>query len=114
MNIALLGYGRMGRTIEKTAEDRGHKIGLKVDKNGSFSLKNIDVAIDFSVPEAAVGNISQSLEIRFPWSVALRVGCNIMIKWRSCARRITALFYTLQILAWASISFLNLTANWQK
>ncbi len=66
MNIALLGYGRMGQTIEKIAKDRGHKIVLKVDKNDSFTLKNIDVAIDFSIPEAAVNNISTCLNNKVP------------------------------------------------
>lgn len=66
MNIALLGYGRMGQTIEKIAEDRGHKIVLKVDKNDSFTLENVDVAIDFSIPEAAVNNISNCLKNNVP------------------------------------------------
>ncbi|WP_031429227.1 4-hydroxy-tetrahydrodipicolinate reductase [Flavimarina sp. Hel_I_48] len=66
MNIALLGYGRMGQTIEKIAEDRGHKIILKVDKNQEFTLKNVDVAIDFSIPEAAVNNISTCINNKVP------------------------------------------------
>ena len=66
MNIALLGYGRMGQTIEKIAEDRGHKIVLKVDKNDGFTLENIDVAIDFSIPQAAVHNISTCLKNNVP------------------------------------------------
>ena len=66
MNIALLGYGRMGQTIEKIAEDRGHKIVLKVDKNDGFTLENVDVAIDFSIPEAAVNNISTCLKNNVP------------------------------------------------
>ncbi len=61
MNIALLGYGRMGKTIEKIAENRGHKIALTIDHNEDYDLNGIDVAIDFSVPDAAVGNISQCL-----------------------------------------------------
>jgi len=66
MNIALLGYGRMGQTIEKIAENRGHKITLKVDKNEEFTLKNIDVAIDFSIPEAALNNISTCINSNVP------------------------------------------------
>jgi len=66
MKIALLGYGRMGQTIEKIAEERGHKIVLKVDKNDGFTLENIDVAIDFSIPEAAVNNISTCLKNKVP------------------------------------------------
>jgi len=56
----------MGQTIEKIAEDRGHKIVLKVDKNDGFTLENIDVAIDFSIPQAAVHNISTCLKNNVP------------------------------------------------
>ena len=58
MNIALLGYGKMGKTIEKVAIDRGHDIVLKVDiDNDSYDFKGVDVAIDFSDPSAAYQNI---------------------------------------------------------
>ena len=44
MNIALLGYGKMGKTIEKIATDRGHKIVLTVDKDDSdYDLSGVDV-----------------------------------------------------------------------
>ena len=59
MKIALLGYGKMGKTIEKIAIERGHDIVLKVDKNDSeYDVTVADVAIDFSIPNAAVNNIS--------------------------------------------------------
>lgn len=66
MNIVLLGYGRMGKTIEKIAEKRGHKIVLTVDHDGAYDLSGVDVAIDFSVPEAAVNNISNCLKTNVP------------------------------------------------
>lgn len=66
MNIALLGYGRMGKTIAKIAEDRGHKIVRRIDKDDSFDLEGVDVAIDFSIPEAAVANITQCLNSDVP------------------------------------------------
>ena len=66
MNIALLGYGRMGKTIEKIAKNRKHNIALTVDKNDDCDLDGVDVAIDFSVPDAAVDNISQCLEAHVP------------------------------------------------
>ena len=66
MNIALLGYGRMGKTIAKIAEDRGHKIVRRIDKDDSFDLDGVDVAIDFSIPEAAVANITQCLNSDVP------------------------------------------------
>ncbi|MDP5043453.1 MAG: 4-hydroxy-tetrahydrodipicolinate reductase, partial [Leeuwenhoekiella sp.] len=54
MKIALLGYGRMGKTIEKLAIERGHTIVAKIDQNDSYDFNAADVAIDFSVPDAAV------------------------------------------------------------
>ena len=67
MKIALLGYGKMGKTIEKIALDRGHEIILKADKNDDLSnLKKADVAIDFSIPEAAFNNITNCFKNKVP------------------------------------------------
>lgn len=61
MNIALIGYGRMGHEIEKIAIDRGHKVELIIDIDNpqdlnAENLKNIDVVIEFTVPQAAISN----------------------------------------------------------
>ncbi|MCB9189956.1 MAG: 4-hydroxy-tetrahydrodipicolinate reductase [Flavobacteriales bacterium] len=73
MNIALIGYGKMGKIIEDIAISRGHNIGLKVtSENSDFSsedLKDIDVAIEFSIPEAAVENIKKCLNAGVPIAV---------------------------------------------
>ena len=67
MNIALLGYGKMGKVIEKIAINRGHSIILKVDKNFTdYDISKVDIAIDFSVPSAAVSNISNCLNHNIP------------------------------------------------
>lgn len=67
MKIALLGYGKMGKVIERIALERGHEIILRKDHNSGYEgLENADVAIDFSVPDAAVGNISQCLHTNIP------------------------------------------------
>lgn len=67
MKIALLGYGKMGKEIEKIALKRGHEIILKKTNENSFDgLENADVAIDFSIPKAAVENISTCLETNIP------------------------------------------------
>jgi 4-hydroxy-tetrahydrodipicolinate reductase len=67
MKIALLGYGKMGKVIERIALERGHKIVLKKDHDSSFEgLENTDVAIDFSVPDSAVENISECLNKDIP------------------------------------------------
>ncbi len=67
MKIALLGYGKMGKVIERIALERGHEIVLKKDHDSSFEgLENADVAIDFSVPDSAVENISECLNKDIP------------------------------------------------
>ncbi|MEY2868896.1 MAG: hypothetical protein RIR01_1361 [Bacteroidota bacterium] len=67
MKIALLGYGKMGQVIERIALERGHEIVLKKDEFNTFDgLSTADVAIDFSVPMAAVENISASFNNNVP------------------------------------------------
>lgn len=67
MKIALLGYGRMGQIIERIALERGHEIVLKKSRNDNFDgLEKADVAIDFSVPTAAVENISTCFNLNIP------------------------------------------------
>ena len=67
MKIALLGYGRMGKSIEAIAVQRHHSISLKIsDESSNFDFSNTDVAIDFSVPTAAVSNIKQALDAGIP------------------------------------------------
>ena len=73
MRIALIGYGKMGKEIEKIALERGHSISLKVtSENRDYKpedLKETDVAIEFSVPGAAYSNISKCLEAGVPVAV---------------------------------------------
>lgn len=67
MKIALLGYGKMGKVIEKIALQRGHEIVMRKSSSDPFSgLENADIAIDFSVPSAAVTNISACLNQGIP------------------------------------------------
>lgn len=71
MNIALLGYGRMGKEVEAIARERGHEIVLIVDKQNANeitaeNLSKADVAIDFSLPEVAYANISVCFDAHIP------------------------------------------------
>jgi len=67
MRIALLGYGKMGKTIEKLATNKGYQIVLKTNKTPLISeLLNVDIAIDFSTPDSAVSNITVCLENNIP------------------------------------------------
>jgi len=66
MKIALLGYGRMGQAIERIAINRGHDIVIKTSKDSGYNIKDADVAIDFSIPDAAFNNISNCLNNDVP------------------------------------------------
>jgi len=67
MKIALLGYGKMGKVIEKIALERGHEIVLRKTSSNTFEgLTNADVAIDFSMPNVAVENISACINQGIP------------------------------------------------
>jgi 4-hydroxy-tetrahydrodipicolinate reductase len=71
MNIALLGYGKMGRIIEQFAIDRGHEVVLKIDAYNlseltEENLRKADVAIDFSTPGSALGNIDLCFNAGIP------------------------------------------------
>lgn len=71
MKIALIGYGKMGKTIEEIAVNRGHEIVLKIDEDNlsDFTKENIskaDVAIEFTGPHTAYENVKKTLEFNTP------------------------------------------------
>ena len=69
MNIALIGYGKMGKAIEKLALAKGHQITAIVDSQNSIENTNfddVDVAIEFTRPELAVKHMNFCLEIGLP------------------------------------------------
>lgn len=99
MKIALLGYGKMGKAIEKIASERGHEIVAKIDINNfsersKLSVSNVDVVIEFSSPQSAADNLM------FCMNAGLRTVCGTT-GWlekkneieRLCLERNTAFFY---------------------
>ncbi len=71
MKIAIIGYGKMGHEIEKAAIAKGHSITVTIDNNTEWKerlaqLKEADVAIDFSQPDQAAGNISRCFDLHIP------------------------------------------------
>ncbi len=71
MKIALLGYGKMGKMIEKIALDRKHEIVLKVDETNHSSITKeqlaaADVAIEFSTPHTVEQNICKCFDAALP------------------------------------------------
>jgi 4-hydroxy-tetrahydrodipicolinate reductase len=67
VKLAIVGYGKMGRLIEQLAPEYGFEVGPKLDEfnNANFAgitpenFRGVDVAVEFSTPEAAVGNIER-------------------------------------------------------
>ncbi|SMC60734.1 4-hydroxy-tetrahydrodipicolinate reductase [Moheibacter sediminis] len=67
MNIAIIGYGKMGKTIEEILIERGHTVSVKLNRKPEVDdLKNVDVAIEFSNPEVAFENIRTLIENKIP------------------------------------------------
>jgi 4-hydroxy-tetrahydrodipicolinate reductase len=71
MKVVIIGYGKMGRQVERTLAERGHEVALIVDVDNAADLtaegmRGVDVAIEFTAPEAALGNIMKCLEIGVP------------------------------------------------
>ncbi|MBW2961146.1 4-hydroxy-tetrahydrodipicolinate reductase [Mesonia aestuariivivens] len=67
MKIAILGYGRMGKTIEQIAINRNHEVVYKTsEKINTEALQKADIAIDFSIPDAAFENITTCFQNNIP------------------------------------------------
>ena len=71
MNILLLGYGKMGQTVEAVALARGHQIAGRIDRNNRADLdaltdEAVDVVIEFSSPESVVGNLHECIRRGWP------------------------------------------------
>jgi len=71
MKIAIIGYGKMGREIEKVSLERGHEVVLKISSENKAdfnfdNLRKVDVAIEFTTPDLAVNNINVCLDSNTP------------------------------------------------
>jgi 4-hydroxy-tetrahydrodipicolinate reductase len=71
MKIALIGYGKMGKAIEKIAKNRGHEIVSIIDIDNlddfeSDAFKSADVAIEFTRPDVAISNVRQCFKANVP------------------------------------------------
>ena len=96
MNILLVGYGKMGKTVERVGVARGHQITGRVDIGTTDTIKpGADVAIEFTQPSSAPDNIIKCIEAGIPvvcgttgWSARLEEVANAV------ARHNGSLFYT--------------------
>ncbi len=71
MNIAIIGYGRMGKEIEKVLLNRGHHVSYKIDQDNfndinKMTSKDVDIAIEFTNPDSAYKNILKCFQLNIP------------------------------------------------
>ncbi|GAB4123401.1 MAG: 4-hydroxy-tetrahydrodipicolinate reductase [Raineya sp.] len=71
MKIALIGYGKMGKEVDKIATERGHQISFRIAQENQHDIQSInqantDVAIEFSQPESAFDNLKTLLSVPIP------------------------------------------------
>jgi 4-hydroxy-tetrahydrodipicolinate reductase len=68
MKLLLVGYGKMGKTIERIAQEKGHEIAGRIDIHNQHEFDTIaaDAAIEFSHPDAAFNNVKRCLERKIP------------------------------------------------
>ena len=71
MRIGIIGYGKMGKAIASIAAERGHQIAETIDIDNRDSLKvwrpeEVDVAVEFTVPNQAFDNIKQCIKLGIP------------------------------------------------
>lgn len=111
MKIALIGYGKMGRTIEEEALAQGHEVVLRIGAGNRFeltdtNLRKADVAIEFSRPDAAFAN----LEACFRTGVPVVCGTTAWLERledakKLCAQQQGCLFYAANFSIGVNILF---------
>jgi 4-hydroxy-tetrahydrodipicolinate reductase len=118
MKIALIGYGKMGKLLERFAQERGHEICIIIDADNASDIrserfKEADVAIEFSVPHAALEHIYDAFEADVPivvgttgWYDELaaveqkcRVGNNTLLYASNFSVGVNVFFYLNKVLA---------------
>ena len=118
MKIALIGYGKMGKLLERFAQERGHEICITIDADNASDIrserfKEVDVAIEFSVPHAALEHIYDAFEADVPivvgttgWYDELaaveqkcRAGNNTLLYASNFSVGVNVFFYVNKILA---------------
>jgi 4-hydroxy-tetrahydrodipicolinate reductase len=84
MNIALIGYGKMGHMIEEIALQRGHQVVVRIniENTEDFNRENLtkaDVAIEFTSPDSAFDNVTKCIEFGVP-VVSGSTGWNLQLE----------------------------------
>ena len=107
-NILLLGYGRMGKLIEKAATDRGHLIVGRVSDTSPLTdqqLNEADVAIDFSLPHIAEGLVTRSIEAGVPVASGTTGWSSTNLKTKVDADKSTAFLHSTNMSVGVNVVF---------
>lgn len=112
MKIALIGYGKMGHEVEKTALAQEHEVVVTIDNEQEWTerqelLKQADVAIEFSQPDQAYRNIGRCFDLHLPVVVGTTAWYDRLeeVKQR-CVRERQSLFYAPNFSIGMNIMFL--------
>ncbi len=65
-NLAIVGYGKMGRLIDQLAHEYGFTVTARIDVDRNESLQGADVAVEFSVPSSVAGNVAKIAALGIP------------------------------------------------
>ncbi|MDR1725739.1 MAG: 4-hydroxy-tetrahydrodipicolinate reductase [Bacteroidales bacterium] len=99
MKILIIGYGKMGKMVEKIARKRGHTISFRIDNETDWNIMdmdfNFDVAIDFSMPSIVTANINKCFDLNLPVVVGTTGWDNDFEKIKAyCIQNNKSLFYS--------------------
>jgi len=111
MKIALIGYGKMGKTIEEVALERGHTIAARITGSSGAeaweALRGADVCIEFTKPAAALPNFTRCMEMGLPLVTGTTGWYNHREEVASRCRALDASFF------WASNFSIGVNLFWQ-
>ena len=65
-NLAIVGYGKMGRLIDQLAPEYGFTVSARIDIGRDEALQGADVAVEFSMPSSVAGNVAKVAALRIP------------------------------------------------
>ena len=112
MNIAIIGYGKMGKLLESISLQRGHNVVSIIDTDNtndfhSVRFKSADVALEFTTPQTAVDNIRKA------WEAEVKVVCGTTGWTSELPKLITELGNNGKSLFWASNFSLGVNLFWE-
>jgi 4-hydroxy-tetrahydrodipicolinate reductase len=110
MKIGLIGFGKMGGATQIAAIERGHEVGAIISSKGDdfSSLKDVDICIDFTAPDAVLENLRKIAPLKKILSLEQRDGMLTMMKFVKWLKKLHLGFFMLLTFPLGSISLESL------